>query len=829
MHPTKSNSDSPPPIPIPIPIPINNIPIVFKKVVHENDPHPPRKTLVAFSAAYVILVFFVGFAADSTIWGYASLKFFSWTLPLLATCGCALHLFSLELPEKTSHYLGIALFLALFFLCHLLAFRLNNVGGSAFLTSKGHRRLLLNTRLFANERFSEMLAGHGEMLTKNDFWQWLRGPFVNNFFCDGDDVAPPTSPGHPAMCMISDGNYALPYPTRLRFHRVKAIPCNQMFNPPLVFSEAFGSCVPWYDENSAYTGTWRNPLLNVTKHCAPFVVDANGQPPQKDLAFLDNTYTRFTGQKIESRKHLGLAARYPQGGHTLNFLSHAGQKAQVRKCIDHLSEAGMLDSETAAITIDIGAFIPGTMSWHFAQVLFEFMPGGTMKSELFQQHGALVPEFPSQYIFGFPSGPLQSCLYLQEHDSSCEAQPFATENVWLVLSLAFFLGTRLVLLQFEIVWRKGIKESTFSLLLLLDWCVITILFTIFAFELVGEYHTPGIEPTPTYMPNWYASAQSLEMTRSALAILILLLWFRIFVYASNASPRFAVVGKSLLRAFSDVAVFFLLFSLLFVGFAVSFFLKYGGHHPEFRSIAVSMHSCLRGLAGDMDVAGDLFEEDPVLGYLLYAVFTFGLVFTMLTILIAIVNENFVSLSNEYQSSRKDESIAEMKRSKEGRKIADWLQKNDAPGTLRLCIWAASELASADFGYTADPYVAVSLDEGPSQKSSAVRKTLHPAWLFALEFAVAAETSPATLHFCVYDADSHSSDDLLGTASLHVDSLLPLRADKEIALTTNRVRPGLFQDRAGNSLRRKGKLKLSLSYFPKLPVNVSVPRKKTGML
>ena len=471
-------------------------------------------------------------------------------------------------------------------------------------------------------------------------------------------------------------------------------------------------------------------------------------------------------------------------------------------------------------------------------ILFEFLPGEIVRAELFQQHGELVPNRPRKYVPGWPPGEMQSC-FDSLHGPACKPQPYVTDTLWITLILAFFWNTRLLLREVISCAHQGLRMYVTSKgvgLIALDWSTICLLFSLFGLEFVAQYETPAYSLSPLYYPNWYGPASSLEQFRSALAVLILLLWVRIFAFASAASPRFSVIGKSLMRATSDVIVFFALFGILFC-FYVCFYLKYSGYHEEFSTIFRSVQTMSQALHGELDVTERIFKEDPLTSFIFYTTFSFGLIFTMLSILIAIVNEHFIDLSNEHKRMRKNDTIPAFKRSLEGRKIVDWMHsvpQNLEGSLLRVVVWSAVDLASGDAtltGGTADPYVIVSLGAATQgQKSNTVRRTLSPVWKFGVEFeGVSSIDDPMHITFTVMDADLLTADDELGQTKIDVMKALRGNSsrivrrdakrgaivwctDVELPLKTLRVSHGVFGDRLSKtsaSRQQKGILKVSL--------------------
>ena len=98
--------------------------------------------------------------------------------------------------------------------------------------------------------------------------------------------------------------------------------------------------------------------------------------------------------------------------------------------------------------------------------------------------------------------------------------------------------------------------------------------------------------------------------------------------------------------------------------------------------------------------------------------------------------------------------------------------------LKVSIESARDLPSADMDGSSDPYVIVRMGKASSQ-TPVVPKNLNPTWHHRAILPLYPEGTP--MRISCWDYDFMQPDDLLGTATLDVSSILP-EMGKEVSVT-----------------------------------------------
>ena len=236
-----------------------------------------------------------------------------------------------------------------------------------------------------------------------------------------------------------------------------------------------------------------------------------------------------------------------------------------------------------------------------------------------------------------------------------------------------------------------------------------------------------------------------------------------------------ILSRTLANATQNILAFFVLFALIFMAFTMNAFLLFAEELETYHTFANAVYSLFRSLVGDTDI--EIMEERKGMMALLLAVtFMFVMVFVLLTMLIAIINEAFVAARQMQKETAETRS-----------NLNHWCSKLVPPNFpnevhFRCVMFDGNDLAIGDEDtQTSDPYVKIVIT-GPQKSSQEIRSLSKPkAWrtgvqlrtldpVFNERFEVAGSLTDDRIVISVYDQDITSDDEFLGQAIIPIDEL-----------------------------------------------------------
>jgi len=111
-------------------------------------------------------------------------------------------------------------------------------------------------------------------------------------------------------------------------------------------------------------------------------------------------------------------------------------------------------------------------------------------------------------------------------------------------------------------------------------------------------------------------------------------------------PVMATIGKTFSSALVQLGLFCIVLMMLLLGFSLAFNVMFCTNTDEFATMSVSIVTVFLGLTGSMD-PGPMFKTEPICGPLLYAAYIFAVLFTALTIVIAIISDAFEDAKKDH--------------------------------------------------------------------------------------------------------------------------------------------------------------------------------------
>lgn len=105
------------------------------------------------------------------------------------------------------------------------------------------------------------------------------------------------------------------------------------------------------------------------------------------------------------------------------------------------------------------------------------------------------------------------------------------------------------------------------------------------------------------------------------------------------NQRIGLLGSVLRYAAKDMKYFMIVFFVMFFAFVLVFYLLYADTLEGFRSILGSTETCMQIILGKFDFTS-MYEREMILGPLLFALFTLCVIFVMVSMFVAILDDSF---------------------------------------------------------------------------------------------------------------------------------------------------------------------------------------------
>ena len=138
--------------------------------------------------------------------------------------------------------------------------------------------------------------------------------------------------------------------------------------------------------------------------------------------------------------------------------------------------------------------------------------------------------------------------------------------------------------------------------------------------------------------------------------MIVLLTCMRFIFMCDTIPRLNVIGRTLKLSFGPFAAFCVVFALLMYGFAVVFYLTYTSQIEQFDTIDHTLFTLFRGMLGDMPL-DEMHHVLPDKTMIMYFVFCLIMLFTVFTILIAIISDAYERVMDDKEGQELDDDDA----------------------------------------------------------------------------------------------------------------------------------------------------------------------------
>ncbi|KAI0982969.1 hypothetical protein GJ496_010358, partial [Pomphorhynchus laevis] len=338
----------------------------------------------------------------------------------------------------------------------------------------------------------------------------------------------------------------------------------------------------------------------------------------------------YTENKMRHARSMSFAS-YSESGFIENF-SYSISRDEFTKRVEDLDTSGWIDSATAGVIIDFVVHNPNINFFTRVELITEFPPTGGAFSKFNFRNIRLIRFWTriELIIAGieimFYVNTCIESLYILNKVISIKKflksmHKYIIELIIVILSWIFIYDRQIQ----RIESRRLITKSTSK-----DW----------NYELAGLLNRS-------------------EYDDQVLAIILLLQWIKTFRYSIFESTMLQLY-ITIRRSMVDILNFCIIFSLVFMSFTILGMLLFGNAVEEYSTFTMTMFTLFRVLVGDFDFH-ILQQSRHYAGPIYFFSFSIVVFFILLNVLLAIITENFRTVSEETNktlSEKSDEDSAE---------------------------------------------------------------------------------------------------------------------------------------------------------------------------
>jgi len=295
-----------------------------------------------------------------------------------------------------------------------------------------------------------------------------------------------------------------------------------------------------------------------------------------------------------------------------------------------LREHEWIGRPTRAVFVDISCFNANTGSFLSVRLLFEFLPSG-----------GIMP-YPTLRV-------LRPLLY---HSVGDFFRAF--------FEMVFVLWTLFFVLQEMRELRHARKEQRIAKYWvdgwnLLDWTIAGLSVAMILLRMYVFLQTSAIFEdirtmrTEDEYVNLMPLMRQLQQVQNLNAVTALLLFLKVFKYLA-VIPQMDILFATLRVAGLELLLFSLLFLIVVLGFAMSFYMAFGLDVHGYRTISNALLSLFQMVLGIFDYE-ELQASNRVLAPLLFSTFVVLVVLILMNIFLAILNDAFAVVSERQKRAQ----------------------------------------------------------------------------------------------------------------------------------------------------------------------------------
>ncbi|TNN06289.1 Polycystin-2, partial [Schistosoma japonicum] len=337
-------------------------------------------------------------------------------------------------------------------------------------------------------------------------------------------------------------------------------------------------------------------------------------------------YVYQNSSQLKGYPYLGQITWYSGGGY-VHLLR--GSKDEMLDMMSYLNETHWIEFSTRAIIIQFTVYNPNVNLFAIITALVE-MPG----------IGSLIPSYRIETANLFGSGT-------------------ETTQITFQALFAFILFCYLIK-EIRNIFRQRLKYFTRF------WNFVELFIIFGSIAAIAAYiymilsTKSSVEEFSRTHGNIFMNFQLLAYWNENLTYLTAVICFfamlkLVFLFRFNY--RIGLLGSVLKYAAKDLKYFCFIFLIVFSAFVVVFYLLYNDTLSGFKTILNAIETSMQIILGKFDFTS-MYERQMVLGPLLFAAFSLCVVFVMVCMFIAILDESFHSVLNDLSLQSDDHEMSQ---------------------------------------------------------------------------------------------------------------------------------------------------------------------------
>uniref|UniRef100_A0A8C6QE58 Polycystin-2-like protein 2 n=1 Tax=Nannospalax galili TaxID=1026970 RepID=A0A8C6QE58_NANGA len=340
-----------------------------------------------------------------------------------------------------------------------------------------------------------------------------------------------------------------------------------------------------------------------------------------DFGLKSNTEWKYSTSAANAPWHWGFVGVYRDGGYIFT-LSKSKSKTKT-KFID-LRLNSWITRGTRVVFIDFSVYNANVNLFCIIRLVAEFpATGGILTS--WQFYSVKLLRYISYYDYFIASCEIIFCIFLFV---------FTTQEIKRIN-------------EFKADYFKSIWNWLELLLLLL--CFLTVSFyahcNMQTFLFLGRL----LKSTEKYA-DFYFLAHWHVYYNNIIAITTFFAWIKIFKFISF-NKTMSQLSSTLSRCMKDIVGFAIMFFIIFFAYAQLGFLVFGSQVDDFSTFQNSIFAQFRIVLGDFNFAG-IQQANWILGPIYFITFIFFVLFVLLNMFLAIINDTYSEVKADYSIGRK---------------------------------------------------------------------------------------------------------------------------------------------------------------------------------